>query len=75
MNIEIKIENNKIEVKKTKFLKMVLLYNALESGWTVVKKDNSYVFKRKHEEMNEIFEEINLSAFMKDKFDLKEIIS
>ena len=39
MDIEIKIENeNNVEIDKLKFQKMVFLFNALDSGWSIKKK-------------------------------------
>ena len=31
-----------IKIDKTKFHKMVFLFNALEEGWTIKKKSDSY---------------------------------
>ena len=69
------MENKVIELSKTKFMKMIFLYNALESGWTVIKKENSFILTKKHEDSNEILEECNLSTFMKEKLELNEILS
>lgn len=54
--MEINLENINIYddadiVKKTK---MVLLFNALEKGWTIKKKNNSYIFTKNHEGKKEI---------------------
>ena len=35
--------------------KMVFINNALEDGWSVKKKENSYIFTKKHENRQEIF--------------------
>jgi hypothetical protein len=45
---------------------MVFLYNALQHGWCVYKKDNCYIFKKKHEGLQEVFEESYLSTFIKE---------
>ena len=45
MNIEIDGKNISYDLKK--FQKMVLIYNALEDGWKVTKKNNNYVFSKK----------------------------
>ena len=44
MNIEIDGKNISYDLKK--FQKMVLIYNALEDGWKVTKKNNNYFFKK-----------------------------
>lgn len=76
MDIEIKIENeNNIEIDKLKFQKMVFLFNALDSGWSIKKKKDSYIFAKNHEGKKEIFNEEYLSIFMKDNSDINKLLS
>ena len=76
MDIEIKIENEKIlEIDKIKFQKMVFLYNALDNGWSIKKNQNSYIFKKNHEGKKEILNESYLSTFMKDNADINKLLS
>ena len=35
--------NDKVQIQK-----MVLIYNALNDGWTIKKKNDTYVFVKKH---------------------------
>jgi len=44
--------------------KMKFLYNALETGWTIVKKDDKYIFNKKHEGEKEIYLESYLQQFI-----------
>lgn len=44
--------------------KMVFINNAIESGWTVRKKGDSYVFTKKHENRREVFMENYLEKFI-----------
>ncbi len=44
--------------------KMKFLYNALESGWTIVKKDDKYIFNKKHEGEKEIYLDTYLQQFI-----------
>ena len=79
MDIEINISNlntnnKQIEIDKIKFQKMVFLYNALENGWSIKKRNNSYIFTKNHEGKKEIFEESYLSMFMKDNTDINKIL-
>jgi hypothetical protein len=46
--------------------KMKFLYNALESGWTVVKKEDKYIFNKKHEGEKEIYLDSYLQQFILD---------
>ena len=46
--------------------KMKFLYNALEGGWTVVKKEDKYIFNKKHEGEKEIYLDSYLQQFILD---------
>jgi len=75
MDIEVKIENEQIEIDKIKFQKMIFLYNALDNGWSIKKKHNAYVFTKNHEGKKEVFDETYLSIFMKDNTNINNILS
>ena len=66
---------NKIKINEIKFHKMVFLFNALEQGWSIKKKDNSYYLLKNHEGKKEIFDDAYLSTFMKDTFDINKLLS
>ena len=75
MDIEIKIENEDIlEINKIKFHKMVFLYNALDKGWSIKKRKDSYIFTKNHEGKKEVFDESYLSIFMKDNADINKLL-
>tara|TARA_B100001093_G_scaffold470139_1_gene491405 strand:+ start:1017 stop:1226 length:210 start_codon:yes stop_codon:yes gene_type:complete len=64
--MEINLENINIYddadiVKKTK---MVLIFNALEKGWTIKKKNNSYIFTKNHEGKKEILMDNYIKRFI-----------
>lgn len=69
------LENSNLKIDNIKFQKMLLLFNALEEGWTVKKKDTSYIFTKNHENKKEVLEETYLMKFMKSNLDLSKIIS
>jgi len=75
MDIEIKIEDKEIEIDKIKFQKMCFLYNALDNGWSIKKRKDSYIFTKNHEGKKEIFDEKYLSIFMKENTDINKILS
>ena len=76
MDIKINLENEKsLEIDKVKFQKMVFLYNALDNGWSIKKKQNSYIFKKNHEDKKEVLNESYLSIFMKDNADINKLLS
>ena len=57
------------------FQKMILLYNSIEQGWTVKKRNGSYVFAKPHENKKEVLEDSYLLKFMKTNLDVKKIVS
>ena len=76
MDIDIKITNNneQLEIDKIKFQKMVFLFNALENGWSIKKRNESYIFTKNHEGKKEIFDEQYLSIFMKENVNINNIL-
>ena len=51
--------------------KMVFLFNAVEDGWTVKKRQNTYVFMKKHENRKEVFTEGYLKTFLEENCSIK----
>jgi hypothetical protein len=69
------LENENVKVDVIKFQKMILLYNSIEQGWSVKKRDGSYVFTKSHENKKEVLEDSYLLKFMKTNLDLNKLIS
>ena len=70
------LENNAdFKVDAIKFQKMLLLYNTIEQGWSVKKRNGSYVFTKNHENKKEILDDAYLLKFMKSSLDLNKIVS
>jgi hypothetical protein len=53
-----------MQLSKPAFQKMLFIANALEQGWTVKKSQDSYIFSKKHENKQEIFQENYLETFV-----------
>lgn len=66
------MDNNSIRMDKTIFRKMTFIMNALEKGWTVKKKNDEYIFSKKHENRREIFKESYLREFVEMNMQLPE---
>ena len=67
------MENIKSENKKDKeYYKMKFIFNAIEQGWSVRKKDNLYIFKTKHNNKEEVFNEDYLEEFVMKNMNLNE---
>ena len=76
INLEslINLEDN-FKINTIQFQKMLLLFNAIEEGWTVKRKNESYVFTKNHENRKEVLQDSYLLKFMKTNLDLNKIIS
>lgn len=51
---------------------MIFLMNALESGWSIRKKDNKFVFRKRHNHKKEVYSDNYLVNFLKNN--LKNIV-
>ena len=69
------LENNNFKVDAIKFQKMLLLYNTIEQGWSVKKRNDSYVFTKNHENKKEVLDDSYLMKFMKTNLDLNKIVN
>jgi len=80
MEIKINIENkdgsnSKITLDNIKFQKMILLFNAINDGWSIKKHNDSYIFKKNHDGKKEILHDSYLLTFMKGNFDINRLLS
>lgn len=76
MDVGIKFRDlENLELDKIKFQKMVFLFNALDNGWSIKKRNESYIFTKNHEGKKEIFDEKYLSIFMKDNMDINKLLA
>jgi hypothetical protein len=69
-NVNVEDKNN-IKFDKIKRHKMILLYNALDNGWSIHKKNDSYIFSKNHEGKKEVFVDSYLIDFIKYNMNLK----
>ena len=74
MDVEIKIDKKQLEMDKIKFQKMVFLFNALEKGWKIKKRKESYIFTKNHEGKKEILDSSFLDTFVKDNASINNIL-
>jgi len=75
MDIEFKVSDKQVDIDKQKFQKMVFLFNALDNGWSIKKRGDSYIFTKNHEGKKEVFDENYLAQFMKDNFNINNLLS
>jgi hypothetical protein len=69
------LENENVKVDVIKFQKMLLLYNSIEQGWSIKKRNDAYVFTKNHEGKKEVLEDSYLMKFMKTNLDFNKIFS
>tara|TARA_Y100000385_G_C12738205_1_gene485635 strand:- start:234 stop:443 length:210 start_codon:yes stop_codon:yes gene_type:complete len=59
-------EVNRNNIDNITFHKMILIYNALNDGWNIQKKNNKLIFTKNHEGNNIYYLDNYLSTFMKE---------
>mgnify|MGYP001212680932 CR=1 FL=1 len=63
-----------VRIEGDLFKRMVFIANAVENGWTVTKKTDTYVFTKKHEGRKEVFLDSYLDTFVATNSDLSTLI-
>jgi hypothetical protein len=63
------------EIDSITMKKMIFVYNAIEHGWTVKKREQSFVFQKKHEGKKEVFLDSFLMTFMRENSDVRTLLS
>jgi hypothetical protein len=51
-------------IDRKRFQKIIFITNAIEGGWMVKKRGNSYVFSKKHDGIGEVMSEEYLKTFV-----------
>jgi len=74
VDVVIDIDQNNLEINKITFQKMCFLFNALDNGWTIKKRKDSYIFTKNHEGKREIFSDDYLAMFMKENADINNLL-
>tara|TARA_B100001287_G_scaffold235848_1_gene208209 strand:- start:74670 stop:74909 length:240 start_codon:yes stop_codon:yes gene_type:complete len=67
-NIHINMEKIDMNEKQVKI--MVFIMNALEKGWSIKKREEQFIFTKKHEGKKEVFDEKYLETFIQSNFDM-----
>jgi hypothetical protein len=63
-----RIDNGKMDANKelkNEIYVMIFLMNTLDNGWSVRKKNNNFVFRKKHNDKKEIYSDNYLVNFLK----------
>ena len=62
-----------MQVDCIKLQKMAFIYNAVQSGWRVEKKDKKYIFSKKHEGKKEVYLETYVKNFLERNMDISTL--
>jgi hypothetical protein len=74
-NIDLKFEiPTDINIDLIKLQQLSFIYNAIDAGWSVKKRDNKYIFSKKHEGKKEVYLETYLQKFVEANLNLKKIV-
>lgn len=63
-----------IVIDTIKLQKMAFIYNAVESGWSVKKRKEAYVFTKNHEGKKEIYLDTYLKSFVETNIDINKLV-
>ena len=74
-NLNSLVDDPDLKIDGIKLHKMLILFNAIEDGWSIKKKQECYVFTKKHEGRREVLHDSYLLTFMKTNLDINKIIS
>lgn len=72
--LEIKKMNKVLELEsinkdlRHEILLMLFLVNTLENGWSIRKKEESYIFSKRHENRKEVYSDDYLVSFLRKNF-------
>jgi hypothetical protein len=55
---------SQMDLDQKTIYKMAFIYNSLEQGWSVKKRDGKYIFQKSHNGKREIFQDNYLEKFI-----------
>jgi len=67
LNVNVQSELN---IDFIQLQKMSFLYNALNSGWSIKKQGDKYIFSKKHEGKKEVYLDTYLQKFIESNLNL-----
>jgi hypothetical protein len=66
----IEIPSKRIPLDNRAIQKMVFIMNALDKGWSIEKREDAFIFSKKHEGKREVFMDNYLESFIESNFDM-----
>lgn len=62
-----------IKVDYTNFRKMTFIYNAIQTGWEVKLRNDTYIFTKKHEGKKEVYLDTYLQQFIEKNMNIEKL--
>lgn len=66
IDFDVDLAKMKKHIHPSKIYEMLFLMNALDNGWTLKKKEDYYIFSKKHEGKKEILNNNYLEKFIQE---------
>jgi hypothetical protein len=63
-----------INIDLIQLQKLSFIYNAIDAGWSVKKRENKYIFSKKHEGKKEVYLETYLQKFIESNLKINGIL-
>jgi len=69
MELNVNVQSD-LNIDFIQLQKMSFLYNALNSGWSIKKQEDKYIFSKKHEGKKEVYLDTYLQKFIESNLNL-----
>jgi len=70
--MELNVTATNLTVDFIELQKMSFINNAIDAGWSVKKRDDKYIFSKKHENKKEVYLETYLQKFIEENLTVKK---
>ena len=64
MELNVTMAASDLNIEFIELQQMLFINNAIDAGWAVKKRDNKYIFSKKHENKKEVYLETYLQQFI-----------
>jgi hypothetical protein len=71
MELNVNVQSD-LNIDFIQLQKMSFLYNALNSGWSIKKQEDKYIFSKKHEGKKEVYLDTYLQKFIETNLNLSK---
>ena len=66
MELNVTMATADLNIESIELQQMLFINNAIDAGWAVKKRDNKYIFSKKHENKKEVYLETYLQQFIEE---------